>query len=179
MINKIKRILKKLKHSYNINDYDIIYIFYGVESYDFNNRERVLYVDWKAEIYGWKEMVGVGSTRYEAYHDLEKIFEDYKKKNSILPPPTRHQSHFIATTIPLSFDRLSMYSDIAADFLPRILNYNLEDCWISEHSTLWHFAPRVEEEEIFTRILHEYGVDVSDIENGNLLSIFDRLYSEL
>lgn len=51
-----------------------------------------------------------------------------------------------------------------------------EDCWISDFSTLWDFFWLTDREAVFDHIESEYGIDVRDIEDGNLLRIFDRLY---
>lgn len=69
-----------------------------------------------------------------------------------------------------------MYEDIAKDFLPRICDMPWEDCWISDFSTLWDFFWLTDREAVFDHIESEYGIDVRDIEDGNLLRIFDRLY---
>ncbi|MGY5878762.1 MAG: hypothetical protein RTV31_00870 [Candidatus Thorarchaeota archaeon] len=73
-------------------------------------------------------------------------------------------------------ERISCYEEIAKDFLPMICNQLWEDCWVSDLSSIWDFLCEDDREAIFERVQSEYGIDISDIEDGNLLDIFDRLY---
>lgn len=52
---------------------------------------------------------------------------------------------------------------------------NFYDCFISDESSLWDFHTEETNEHLFEKILEIYEVDVSDIENGNLVEIFKRI----
>ena len=43
-------------------------------------------------------------------------------------------------------------------------------------SSLWDFGLYQDREAIFERVRSEYGVDISDLEDGNLATIFNRIY---
>jgi hypothetical protein len=71
--------------------------------------------------------------------------------------------------------KIAMYEDLAKEFLPKICNQHWEDCWISDYSTIFDFG-YYDEETLYDLVELEYGVDVRDIADGNLLRIFERLY---
>ncbi|MBN2230170.1 MAG: hypothetical protein JW779_11330, partial [Candidatus Thorarchaeota archaeon] len=95
---------------------------------------------------------------------LEYLEMKFRKKRKL-----RYRHVVFASSL-----RISGYEDIAKDFLPRICNQRREDCWISDYSSLWDFLSCDDKEAILERIQSEYGIDVRDIEDGNLLLIFDR-----
>lgn len=177
MFSKIRRIKSLLKREYSLNDYLILTIYNLVEYYIQENDEIRISTDWKAEIYGWEEIFGTGTTEQDALRRLEQEFERYRLDHGTLPKPAR-PTVLLSTVHYSPVERIHMYTPLIKDFFPRILNRKPEDCWISELSTMWHFIPDYRFDEIVQLIYDEYGVDISDIEGGNLLSIFDRLSTE-
>jgi hypothetical protein len=62
---------------------------------------------------------------------------------------------------------------LADDFIRRVLNKDA--VWISDESSLWDFHRQDTNAALVAKIREVYGVDVSDIESGNLADILDRI----
>jgi len=77
--------------------------------------------------------------------------------------------------------QIDLYADVAKDFIERVLDMPYESVWISDRSELWDFSVlfKHETEDVQEYLLRKiesiYGVDVSDIDDGNLVRIFERL----
>jgi hypothetical protein len=83
------------------------------------------------------------------------------------------------TRVPLEYssqDRVNLRSDLAQDFIRRVLE--LEWAWISDESSLWDFHTELTNDQLNAKIMEVYGIDVSDIESGNLSEIFERIASK-
>ena len=70
---------------------------------------------------------------------------------------------------------VAKYESIALDFFEKILDMNLNDCLITDESSLWDFHSESSNDSFHDKILNVYGVDVSGIEKGNLAKIFQRI----
>jgi hypothetical protein len=80
--------------------------------------------------------------------------------------------------LPIEFasaEQVSRYDDIAEDFFRRVLGMDYRDCWISDESSLWDFHGEESNEHLHEKVWEAYRVDVSSIENGNLVKIFERI----
>jgi hypothetical protein len=64
---------------------------------------------------------------------------------------------------------------IASDFFVRIFEMDRDDCLITDESSLWDFHCEISNEPFYSKILEVYGIDVSDLEKGNLAQIFQRI----
>ncbi|MGY5876970.1 MAG: hypothetical protein RTU30_14565 [Candidatus Thorarchaeota archaeon] len=73
--------------------------------------------------------------------------------------------------------QIVQYEDVAKDFIEAIVGVPYSKVFISDRSSIWDFNNLWDEDEseIFARIRERYGVDVSDIEDGNLVRIFERI----
>lgn len=67
---------------------------------------------------------------------------------------------------------VEQYEDIAQDFLEHVVEH--PEAWISDLSSVYDFEYDTKE-EAWERIKKRYGVDVSDIEDLNLVKIFERI----
>jgi hypothetical protein len=67
------------------------------------------------------------------------------------------------------------FESIASDFFPRILDMDRNDCLITDESSLWDFHSEESNEPFYSKILEAYGIDVSDVERGNLAKIFRQI----
>jgi hypothetical protein len=81
---------------------------------------------------------------------------------------------------PLKFELASTtevdkYEFLTAGFFESILGIDRNDCLITDESSLWDFHGERSNEPFQSRILEAYGVDVSDIVDGNLARIFQRI----
>jgi hypothetical protein len=129
-------------------------------------------VRWTARILNWPIMQGYGDTREEALANLRDSLDSQRASGHKLPRPGVHQSVRLA-----SATVVSQHADLARDFLRRILDFNPDHCFISDESRLWDFHGEETNEALNDKIARTYGVDVSDIESGNLAQILERLSS--
>jgi hypothetical protein len=74
-----------------------------------------------------------------------------------------------------STKKISLYEEIAADFLERIVDMDRRSCLISDESSLWDFRADQSKKTIWRRIRETYGLDVRDVADGNLVTIFKRI----
>jgi len=80
------------------------------------------------------------------------------------------------TKVPIEFattERVGQHSELAKDFVKRVLD--IDWAWISDESSLWDFHGDESNGNMTDKIRDIYGVDVSDISDGNLADIFDRI----
>jgi hypothetical protein len=124
-----------------------------------------------ASILHWP-IAGAGNTREEALVSLRKNFGIAKAKKfterSPLPRP--------GAKVPIEFasqDRVKARAELADDFVRRVLD--IDGAWISDESSLWDFHQQETNAALVAKIREVYGVDVSDIESGNLADILDRV----
>jgi hypothetical protein len=124
-----------------------------------------------AMILNWN-VIGAGQSKTEALQALEKNFARAKAERIIsrgsIPRPGAH--------VPIEFasqERVDAHADLADDFIQRILR--IDGAWISDESSLWDFHQGEKSDALITRIDDVYGVDVSDIESGNLAEILERI----
>jgi hypothetical protein len=69
--------------------------------------------------------------------------------------------------------RVDQHFELAKDFFKRVLE--VDGAWISDESSLWDFHGDETNDALVGKIHRIYGVDVSDISDGNLADIFDRI----
>ena len=72
-----------------------------------------------------------------------------------------------------SSDRVSADPELRDDFIQRVLG--LDWAFVSDESTLWDFHSESSNEALNAKIKETYGVDISDLESGNLADILDRI----
>ncbi|MCL2829267.1 MAG: hypothetical protein FWD77_00835 [Betaproteobacteria bacterium] len=120
-----------------------------------------------ARIIHWPPMVGLGETGSEALDDLREAFARHAKDCPLPRPGTRVPISFAST------DRISRFEALAADFFPPILGHEFSECFVSDESSLMDFGE--EWQDYCARILLRYEVDISDMEPGNLVHIFERI----
>ena len=115
-------------------------------------------------------MSGNGDTKEEAYSNLRINFEKFKKEHSSIPRP--------GTGLPIEFadsDEIEKYYEISKDFLNKIFEINRDECFISDESSIWDFYFGENKDILFEKIKKTYGVDVKNIEKGNLVKIFQKI----
>jgi hypothetical protein len=126
------------------------------------------------QIIGWEQMPGTGNTRAEAVADLEQKLADYKRREGRLPRP--------GTRVPIQFApmvEVDKYAQLAGNFFDKILGMDYRQVLITDQSSLYDFAFSEERlAELQRKIRDIYQVDVSDIEDGNLVTIFARLHQQ-
>jgi|SRR5579872_164892 len=125
-----------------------------------------------ARVVKWWTLTGGGETPQDAMRELAAQFESVKaerqREGRPLPRP--------GTAVPIQFaarERVGAHPELADDFVRRVLG--LDWAWISDDSSLWDFHTDETSDALFEKIKDVYGVDVSDIESGNLAQILDRI----
>lgn len=68
---------------------------------------------------------------------------------------------------------VSEYANIARHFLVHVLKLEPAQTFISDLSSIDNFM--IEKEVAESRIFLHYGIEISDIEDGNLVAIFQRI----
>lgn len=125
----------------------------------------------------WAFIVGAnlgasGETAEGALTSLRSNFQRWKQtrlaEGKPLPRP--------GTSFPIEFadsSKVEAHGDLAAEFITRVLQ--LDWALITDESSLSHFHTDADDARLQARVKEIYGVDVSDIESGNLSEILDRI----
>lgn len=168
-----KYILSFLKTNWMLEDYPVRFRHFRVDESE--ARRRLTPVPWMARVINWPLMFGHGQTKEEAYADLKRHFEEYKGERKTLPRPgTRVRPEIeLAPTV-----EIEPYEPLAAEFFEKVLAMNYGECLVTDESSLWDFHGEETNEEYHRKIVEVYGVDVSDIESGNLVQIFKRISAQ-
>lgn len=115
---------------------------------------------------------GGGETSDDALASLRTNFKSWKQtrlaEGKSLPRP--------GTSVPIEFadsSKVDAHGALAEDFIHRVLQ--LDWAMITDESSLWDFHEDMSNDNLNARVKDVYGIDVSDIESGNLSSILDRI----
>ena len=130
-----KRFASHWKGAWELGDYPIRVV--GRDVGPEAGPARLKAIPWSAQIINWWQMAGHGSTRDEALANLRQNFATYRSSHEVLPRP--------GTGAPLEFAATApgdQHRELAHDFMSRILSLNLDDCFISDESSLWISTPK-------------------------------------
>ncbi len=167
LLTKYKYILSFLKSDWTLKDYPVVFIQADPDAPSCPGLCAA--PPWTASIAGWFPMFGFGETKEEAYADLQRQFGNYKAGGGTLPRPGTIKFPESAPTT-----ELDSYDELVDDFIEKILELDPSTCWITDWSSLGEFIFKTDE-EYKQKIAEVYGVDVSDIESGNLVEILQRI----
>jgi hypothetical protein len=166
-----KRVLSYRKQTWELADYPIEV---RQQEIDLTLPPHMKQHQYWARILGWL-VDGGGDTEQEARAALAQAFIESRAKmlddGKAVPRP--------GTRVPIQFasqERVSSNKELEQDFIQRVLQ--LEWAFISDESSLWHFHCDENNSVLLARIREAYGVDVSDIESGNIAEILDRIDQE-
>ncbi|PPD58377.1 hypothetical protein [Dehalogenimonas etheniformans] len=129
-----------------------------------------------AKIDGWVTMVGHGETPERAIEALKVRFNQYKGYNKKLPEPHTH--------VPLKFapsDKISKYETIAIDYFLKVLDMDYKNGFYSDGSSLANFGLMNEDQNdrakraIIEKTQALYGIDITDLYDGPLYLVFERI----
>jgi hypothetical protein len=127
-----------------------------------------------AQVMKWWALSGGGDTPQQAKAALADAFNSAKaellQRGRLLPRP--------GTPVPIEFapqERINRDPDLKGDFVRRVIG--LEEVWISDESSLWDFHTEETNDSMVKKVMEIYGVDVSDIESGNVAQILERIAS--
>ena len=165
-----KFLLSFLKRDWEIEDYPIRFRLKKVDESPATGRLQP--TRWTAQVVNWWALAGHGHSKAEAHGDLISNFQARKASGGRLPRPgTRVPIEFAPTT------EVHRFEGIARDFLARVLNLNLDECFISDESSLWDFHHQETNDVFLEKIRNIYHVDVSAVEGAKLCTIF-RIIAE-
>ena len=167
MTDKLKAIIKYLasffKSDWSIDDYPLRYRQQSIAD---PQAPR-----WVVQIINWWVMAGTGETREEAYRDLAQRVEERRAAGSLPRPGIKVPLQFSSTA------RVDRHPEIAERFLREVLGFTSgSPVFISDRSSLADFCMGEGPEAYLEKIRQVFGVDVSDIEGGNLAEIFERIH---
>ena len=123
-----------------------------------------------ARIINWWALAGLGETESEARENLRIALSEQAKKRP-LPRPGAKVPIQLA-----SVEEISRFEALATDFFPAILGHEFSECFVSDESSLMDFGG--EWSNYCSRVLLRYKVDISDMEPGNILRVFERIDAE-
>ena len=169
---RIKYILSFFKRNWTLQDYPVIVKpvseFPWLHSKDLDDEKA----SWVAMIEGM-HFFSTGQTKAEALAKLEGSFQNYKENKAKMPRPG------VQTPIEqYSTEKLDANKDLVEDFMQSIIGLSPGAYFISDRSNLHDFL--LMEEEMDIRIYQRkialvYKADVTDIEDGNLAQILQRI----
>ncbi len=131
--------------------------------------------DWVVQILNWPGPIGVGSSEKEAIADLRKNLEKIREHRSAnhekMPRPGRRVPIQFAPTIRVSLDLA-----LRDDFITRVLGFEHgSPVFISDQSSLGDFGDESHVSKLQHKISEIYGVDVSDLRDGLICDILERI----
>jgi predicted RNase H-like HicB family nuclease len=157
------------KRHWDLADYPTVIRRQAPRSGASTDREAPPYA---ATIVNWWVMTGLGNTPEEAMQELASQFAgiegDWQQKGKPMPRP--------GTKVPIEFapsGRVYADFELADDFIRRVLG--LDWAFVSDESSLWDFHTGETNDALVAKISLLYGVDVSDIESGNIAAILGRI----
>ena len=124
---------------------------------------------WQAAVeQAW--MYGYGETPDAARADLACRFAEYRAAEGRPPRPGRQWPLRFAAT-----DLIDRHRPMARELLRRLFDVDIDEGFVSDESSLWDFHGDASCDAYVARIEASYGVDVSDIEDLNLVRICETL----
>jgi Domain of unknown function (DUF4111)/Nucleotidyltransferase domain len=70
---------------------------------------------------------------------------------------------------------IDRYESLAREFLPRVLDLDYDECFISDRSSLWDFHDGDSNDALYRKISDLYGVDVSDVHDATIAGILEKI----
>ena len=161
--------LSYLKSDWTIHDYPVRARKQNLTEYDIGRLENQ--PGYYAYIVNWS-LIGFGTSPSDARTALATKFEEVKRSRLQdgldLPRPGQQ--------VPIVFASsrlMDHYPELVDDFISRVLG--LDWAFVSDESTLWDFHTELSNNAMFKKIEEVYGVDVSDVESGNISRIIARI----
>jgi hypothetical protein len=122
---------------------------------------------WLARIEGWPLMMGLGNSRSAAYDALQKSLASHEAAEALPRPGSEVPIKWAPAILSQS------YQAFGREFVRRIFGY--EDVMFTDMSSLSDLLGDKSLDEIYDKIRIIYGVDVSDIDEGNLVQVLARV----
>jgi hypothetical protein len=168
LLARWKYLLSFLKSDWELEDYPVIVRKQDDAGAAWGDEVRFTKPAYVARVVNWTALDGFGSTRAEALADLHKRFKNACSMRSAKPRPGTH--------VPIEFasqERIAARQALVDEFVREVLG--VEDAWLSDQSSLGHFALGGSLDEYYAKIMLLYGVDVRDVPDANIAEILDRI----
>ncbi len=167
-----KWLMSFLRSPWTVDDYPVVYRE-QIETVDDQEIHRgITPPRWAAHIVKWPLLIGLGETRQEAREELDRHIRTYIGTRGVAPRP----GTFVAPTYAPN-DKIRRYSEIADRLFREVLEFEPEHVGHIADSWSLSFLKNVNPvSEYQSRIRHVFGVDVSDIEDGNIGDICERIH---
>jgi hypothetical protein len=160
------------KRDWELADYPVVIREQKIERDSEPSPSRGVARRYAARIVNWWVMTGTGDTPVQAMEELRDGFgrvKDARQRDSkVMPRP--------GTKVPIEFapsDQVHSHPELTDEFIQRVLG--LDWAFVSDQSSLWDFHTNDTNDALNTKIREIYGVDVSDVESGNLAEILQRI----
>ena len=166
-----KLLLSYRKRTWDLTDYPVVIRNRNTSNLGYPT-PRLVQHRYAAHVVRWWGLVGNGNTPQDAMRDLALSFERNRSKRQREGRPLPRPGTFV----PMDFapqDRVKAHPELTHDFVRRVLG--MEWAWVSDSSSLSDFHASETNDALNLKIKEVYGVDVSDIESGNLSKILDRI----
>lgn len=118
---------------------------------------------------GWF-MVGMGETKAEALEDLRGRMAEKKEASGKLPRP--------GMAMPLEYsptNEMRKYHRTARTYIAAVLEMNPDHVMLTDGSSLEDFSSVRDIRKLHEKTEELFGVDISDMEDGNLVEILKRI----
>lgn len=131
--------------------------------------------EWLAQILNWPGPAGVGATKEDAVTKLGEALEsarEYRRKSGEkMPRPGSAVPILFAST-----ERVLADPTLHDDFIVRVLGFGPGDpVFISDQSSLGDFGDEAHVAALQKKIVDAYHVDVSDLKEGLICDILERI----
>jgi hypothetical protein len=164
--------LSLAKRDWELSDYPVVIRGQKLERESERSPSRGVQKRYLARIVNWWVMTGGGDTPDQAMAELVDGFRRMKdtrqRESKAMPRP--------GTKVPIEFapsNLVHAHSELTDDFIQRVLG--LDWAFVSDQSSLWDFHTDETNDVLNAKIREVYGVDVSDVESGNLAEILQRI----
>jgi hypothetical protein len=160
------------KKEWELSDYPVVIRELNTDLDLGSDFRRVKQQRYLARVVKWWVLTGGGDTEQQVIRDLaarfDKMKADWQHQGKPFPRP--------GTQVPIEFapsEHVRAHPELTDDFIKRVLG--LDWAFVSDGSSLWDFHTNKSNDALHAKIKDTYGVDVSDIESGNLAEILDRI----
>jgi hypothetical protein len=74
-----------------------------------------------------------------------------------------------------STEQIDAHADEAREFFARVLDFDFDECLVTDEALICDFAPEVQIDELHARIVTAYRVDVSDLRHATIVDVLREI----
>jgi hypothetical protein len=162
-----KYLLAFRKRQWGLGDYPLRYVDQVARGGTSAGRRQL--PRWHVQIINWWTMSGAGETPEAALAMLSEKFNRYRSERPLPHPGVRVPIEVAATS------EIAKRIPKLQEFASKVLGYEPGFYFVSDESSLWDFARDDTLEAVFAKVREVYGVDVSDVPDGTIWKVLDRV----